>query len=156
MQGLKVYLPELEDLWFRERLMSDEETMSYNHHWGGTIAFPEERWSEWYRYWISDHQNRRFYRYLVNEKEEFVGEIAYHFDEEYRVYLANIIVYSKYRKLGYGRKGLEILLENAKKAGLKELYDNLAIDNPAIRLFQEFGFTEEYRTDEVIWLKKIL
>lgn len=68
MQGLKVYLPELEDLWFRERLMSDEETMSYNHHWGGTIAFPEERWPEWYRHWISDHQNQRFYRYLVNEK----------------------------------------------------------------------------------------
>lgn len=36
---LEVVTPGLADLWFRESLMADEETMSYNHAWGGTIPF---------------------------------------------------------------------------------------------------------------------
>ena len=40
---LKVVKPELEDLWFRESMMADIETMSYNDAWGGTIPFPGEK-----------------------------------------------------------------------------------------------------------------
>ena len=36
------------------------------------------------------------------------------------------------------------------------LHDDIAIDNPAIRLFLKAGFYEEYRTDEIIMLKKDL
>lgn len=36
------------------------------------------------------------------------------------------------------------------------LYDDIAIDNPAISIFLKEGFIEEYRTDEIILLKKIL
>lgn len=43
---ITAYKPNLEDLWFREKLMADEETMSYNP--GGTIPFPRERWAKWY------------------------------------------------------------------------------------------------------------
>ena len=32
--------PKPEDLWFRQKLLADEETMSYNLAWGGTISFP--------------------------------------------------------------------------------------------------------------------
>ena len=28
---LELVIPTLEDLWFREKLMADEETMAYNH-----------------------------------------------------------------------------------------------------------------------------
>ncbi len=45
---LKLIVPRLEDLWFREEFMSDEATMSYNKKWGGTIAFPKANWEEWY------------------------------------------------------------------------------------------------------------
>ena len=38
--------------------------------------------------------------------------------------------------------------------GVEVLYDNIAIDNPAIKLFLKTGFYEEYRTDEIIMLKK--
>ena len=34
--------------------------------------------------------------------------------------------------------------------------DDIAIDNPAITLFLRHGFVEEYRTDEIIMLKKEL
>ena len=42
----------MEDLWFRKKFMSDEETMSYNHAWGGTIPFPESEWQDWYDTWL--------------------------------------------------------------------------------------------------------
>ena len=154
---IKLYIPRLEDLWFRQVFMADEETMAYNHHWGGTIPFPKEDWAEWYEYWIEKTEGKRFYRYLLDEGSgEFVGEIAYHYDGERKIHIADIIVYAKYRGKGFGEQGLRILCETAKLNGLEILYDDIAIDNPAIKLFLKVGFCEEYRTDEIIMLKKEL
>lgn len=153
---LKTYIPEYNDLWFREKLLSDSDTMSYNKAWGGTIDFPESKWKRWYHYWIEKPEDKRFYRYLINENNDFVGEIAYHFDDEEKKYLVSIIIYSKYRGIGYGREGLELLCCSAKNNGLKSLYDDIASDNSAIKLFLESGFTEEYRTKDIVMLKKDL
>ena len=151
---IKEYIPKLDDLWFREKLLADSNTMSYNHHWGGTIQFPKKDWASWYDYWIINNDNERYYAYLANDNNEFVGEIAYHFDGKY--YIANIIVYAEYRCKGYGQEGLSLLCKKALENGIKELYDDLAIDNPAIKLFLKNGFVEEYRNEEIIMLKKIL
>ena len=152
-----LYTPKKEDLWFRKMFMSDEETMSYNHNWGGTIPFSEENWPEWYDYWIVNPEGKRFYKYLQDESTgEFVGEIAYHYDEEEQKYIADVIVYAKYRGKGFGEQGLRRLCDVAKTNGIATLYDNIAIDNPAIKLFFKCGFYEEYRTDEIIMLKKEL
>ena len=64
---LKLYTPKFEDLWFRQQLMIDEATMSYNHAWGGTIDFPESSWQGWYDFWIENPEGKRFYRYLQKE-----------------------------------------------------------------------------------------
>ncbi len=152
---LELVVPTLEEMWFRESLMADEETMSYNHAWGGTIPFPKENWKGWYESWIVNHKGKRFYRYLKDENG-FVGEIAYHYDSEYKGYVADVIVFSKYRGKGYGSKGLEMLCESAKKNGIAVLYDDIAIDNTAIKMFLKQGFFEEYRTEEKIVLKKEL
>lgn len=152
-----LYSPKLEDLWFRKMFMADEETMSYNHNWGGTIPFPEENWPEWYDYWIAHPEGKRFYKYLQDESTgEFVGEIAYHYDEEEQKYIADVIVHAKYRGKGVGEQGLLLLCEAAKEHEIEVLYDNIAIDNPAIKLFLKAGFYEEYRTDEIIMLRKDL
>ena len=153
---LTLYEPRLEDLWFRQMMLEDEETMSYNHAWGGTIPWPKERWQAWYDEWIIHHQSRRFYRYLQDETGAFIGEIAYHYDDEISVYIADIIVYAKYRGKGYGSQGLDLLLTAARKNGIRVLYDNIAIDNPARKLFLKHGFSEEYRTEEIIMLKREL
>lgn len=152
---LELITPTLEDMWFRESLMADEETMSYNHAWGGTIPFPKEDWEDWYDYWVANPEDERFYRYLKDENG-FVGEIAYHYDSEYDGYVANVIVLARYRGKGYGARGLELLCEAAKANGIAALYDDIAIDNTAIRLFLKQGFAEQYRTDEIILLKKDL
>lgn len=153
---LTLYEPRLEDLWFRQMMLEDEETMSYNHAWGGTILWPKERWQGWYDEWIIHHQSRRFYRYLQDETGAFIGEIAYHYDDEISGYIADIIVYAKYRGKGYGSQGLDLLLTAARKNGIRVLYDNISIDNPARKLFLKHGFSEEYRTEEIIMLKREL
>lgn len=153
---VKIYIPKYEDLWFRERLLSDSDTMSYNNAWGGTIDFPESKWQRWYNYWIEKPDGKRLYRYLIDENNNFVGEIAYHLDEIENKYLANVIIYSKYRGNGYGREGLKLLCCLAKNNGLRILYDSVALDNSAINLFLDCGFTEDYRTKDIVMLKKDL
>ena len=64
---LTLYAPKLEDLWFRQMMLSDEETMSYNHAWGGTIPWPESKWESWYDRWMIHHEGKRYYRYLKNK-----------------------------------------------------------------------------------------
>ena len=150
------YTPRMEDLWFRQSIMADPETMSYNNAWGGTIPFPRERWADWYDDWVCNPQSR-FYRYITaGENRIFVGEAAYHRDEELGIYLADIIIAARYRGRGYGSAGLQMLCDAARADHIPELYDNIAIDNPGISLFLRYGFHEEYRTEEIIMLKKQL
>ncbi len=154
--SITLYTPSLEDLWFRQTMMADQETMSYNHAWGGTIPFPKENWNEWYDLWIVNHENKRYYKYLRDNSGRFVGETAYHYDGDRKLYIADVIVHAPYRGKGYGGIGLDLLCSAAKKNGVQVLYDDIAIDNPAITVFLKHGFIEEYRTDEIIMLKKEL
>ena len=150
------YKPHLEDLWFRQAMMADPETMSYNNSWGGTIPFPRENWEEWYDYWVINPKDR-FYRYITTgESRSFVGEAAYHYDNDLNIYLADIIISARSRRHGYGKAGLEMLCEVAQKEKIPELYDNIAINNPGINLFLQCGFQEEYRTEDIVMVKKQL
>lgn len=154
---IRLYTPKLEDLRFRQMLLSDPETMSYNIKWGGTIDFPKESRQGWYDRWIVNCGNKRFYRYLQDSRtNEFVGETAYHLDEERGIYIADVIVLAKHRGKGFGNEGLKLLCNAAEENGIKILYDDIAIDNPSISLFLKNGFKEEYRTDDYIMLKKLL
>lgn len=152
---LELYKPYVSDLWFRKNMLSDEQTMSYNHACGGTISFSEDRWMDWYGKWIENHNSKHFYRY-IREDNVYIGEAAYYFDVERKIYVANIVICATYRGKGYGRKGLLLLCEAAKKNGVKELYDDIAIDNSSIKLFLKCGFREVLRTDKYILVKKEL
>ena len=105
---------------------------------------------------IIKQKGKRYYRYLKNNAGHFIGELAYHYDSDRKLYLADVIVYAPYRKKGYGGIGLDLLCNAAKQNGVKLLYDDLAIDNPAITMFLQNGFMEEYRTHKFIMLKKEL
>lgn len=152
---IELYQPTVADLWFREKLLGDEDTMSYNHAWGGTIPFPKERWENWYGRWVENHENKRFYRY-IRENGSYLGEVAYHFDEERQIYIADVIVYAPYRGKGYGRQALTLLCGAAKSNGVHTLFDDIAIDNPSVGLFLKCGFTEVLRTGEYVLVKKEL
>ena len=136
---LELIKPELEEMSFRESLMADEETMSYNAKWGGTITFPKDKWNSWYDAWVRNPGKDRFYRYLQNEEKEYVGEIL-----------------AKYRKRGYGSEGIKLLCQAAKENGISILHDDIAADNPSYKLFLKNGFEIEYRNEEVVMVKKAL
>ena len=152
---VELYKPKVEDLWFREKLLSDADTMSYNHAWGGTVPFPKQKWESWYDRWVRCHDRRHFYR-DIQENGTFLGESAYHFDEKRQIYLADVIVYAPYRGRGYGRQALLCLCQSARCSGVHTLFDDIATDNPSIALFMKCGFTEVMRTGEYILLKKEL
>ena len=155
--SLLIYKPNLEDMWFRKQMLEDEETMSYNHAWGGAIPFPKQDWKDWYDAWLGEKAPKdRYYRYLKNKDDDFVGEIALHYDNEYQGYVVNVIIFSKFRRRGYGKEALDILCQTAKEKGITFLYDDIAIDNPATALFLKCGFKEQYRTNDIILLKKDL
>ena len=154
---IKAYKPTLDELSFRESLMADPATMSYNDAWGGTIPFPKEDWQDWYEYWMDAPESEMYYRYLYDDAAGcFVGEIAYHYDDGINGYIADVIIHSKYRRQGYGGRALDMLCLAAKENDVSVLYDDIAIDNPAIGMFIDHGFTEAYRTNEKIYLKKLL
>ena len=152
---ITIYKPTIDDLWFKQSMMSDELTMSYNHAFGGTISFPKSKWESWYQKWLTD-DNKYYYRYLVNEKAEFIGEIAYHYDDESCVYLTDVLIHAKYRNKGYGGIALDLLCGIAKENGISVLYDELWNDNPAINLFLKHGFIIDKETEKTVILKKEL
>ena len=78
MEEIVLKSPTIEELWFIEKLLSDPETMSYNHAYGGTINFPKEQWEEWYAYWMENVQGKRFYRYLYNKTLDFFIYVLYY------------------------------------------------------------------------------
>ena len=154
---LNVVKPELEDLWFRESMMADIETMSYNDAWGGTIPFPKEDWEEWYTLWVRNSGQERYYRYLKDDANKvFVGEISYHFDKLRNIYICDVIIKAEFRKQGFGTQGIQLLCEAAKANGVKALYDDIAADNPSTHLFLKNGFSIEFQNDEIVMVKTVL
>lgn len=154
---VETYKPKLNDLWFREKLLSDEQTMSYNKAWGGTIPFPKEKWKEWHCAWLEASEKLRYYRYLYEPNiKTFVGEIAYRYDDKRKIYICDIIVLSKYRRQGYGTAGIRLICRAAKENGISVLYDDIAIDNISYKLFLKNGFEIDSITDSVIMVKKEL
>lgn len=153
---LSLYLPELKDLWFRQKLLADEATMAYNRAWGGTIPFPEENWAPWYEKWVACPDGKRFYRYLKDENGAFVGEVAYHWDGDIPGFMADVIVYAPFRGRGCGSSGLELLCAAASENGVSVMYDEIALDNPSVGLFLRHGFTEVSRSEHSVLLRKTL
>ena len=157
MDQIVFYLPKLNELDFRAKLLGDPETMAYNHAYGGAIDFPRERWADWYARWLEDRVGERFYRYLRREGDgKLVGEAAYYRDETFGEYVCDVLVAARYRGRGYGRQGLELLCAAARENGVKRLVDNIAIDNPSVGLFLSAGFRERLRNDEYILVEKEL
>lgn len=152
---IELYKPQLQELWFRQWMLGDEKTMSYNHAWGGTIPFPKEKWESWYDKWLRGSETERFYRY-IKENDAFLGEAAYYYDAEREMTIADVIVYAPYRGRGIGTWALMLLCAAARERGVEVLYDDIAPDNPSAALFLNCGFTEVQRTQEYILVRKEL
>lgn len=149
---LSLVEPTVDMLDYKEFLLADEKTMAYNH---GTILFHKERWQAWHQQWIANKDLHYFYRYLYSHEYQcFVGEIAYHLEGDR--YLCDVIIEDQYRHQLFGKMGLDLLIKSAREKGIAELYDDIALDNPAIHLFLNHGFELIETTQTCFVVKKDL
>ncbi len=119
MERLRLHIPDLSELWYRQKLLSDPDTMYFNRtsDSSGCIDFAEDGFSDWYKYWIKGFP-MRYYAYIVRISDgSFIGELWLYkndivgFYEDY--YKMGIIIENKFRRVGYGREALELLLDVA-------------------------------------------
>lgn len=149
MENIVLYVPELEDYWFEELMESDPDTMEYNagydvsyygyHYDTGCIDFPKDRWIITYEKRIKEN---RYFAYIKDTQlDEYVGYVNYQYIKDEDRYDCGVVVYSKFRGNGYAKAGLQLLCEQARKNGIKELYDNFEIDRGhTLSLFESVGF----------------
>lgn len=157
IRAMELATPTLAEMHFRQSLLGDEATMSYNQAYGGTIDFSEDRWEKWYHKWIGAEDPHYFYRYLYSRAlDAYVGEAAYHYEADTGRYLCDVIVHAKYRGRGFGALGLNLLCEAAKAKGIEELFDDILLNNPSVHLFLKNGFEEVGRTEEAYIVRKKL
>lgn len=148
MELLELYVPQIEDLWFRQKMLSDPETMSYNanydmdiegyHKDTGCIDFPESEWEEWHEYWCKEQKNadpERFYAYVVRPSDgEFIGEVNYHYTPEKDWWDIGIVLYAPYRGMGYSANALWQLVAQALIRGsVTKLHNAFETDRIAAR-----------------------
>ncbi len=170
---LELYVPKLEDYWYEAKLQSDPDTMSYNagydvsyygyHYDTGCIDFPKERREETF----NKRKNENKYFAYIKDKDinDFVGYVNYQYIKSDDRYECGVLVDSKYRGKGYAKPALILLCDQARKEGIKELYDNFEINRGnTLKLFEEVGFTvvkketwKKFNVDvEGVLVKKLL
>ena len=164
MSRLCLHVPELNELWYRKKLMEDPETMSYNRGYDldfagydkgtGCIAFPEEEWESCYNYFVGN-EPERFYAYLVNtENGEFVGEVNAHKSVGHDWYDMGIVIEAKHRGKGYANEGLRLLLHHAfiDMGAMALQKKKKKSRNAALKAHEHAGFCKDSEENGVIEL----
>ena len=96
------------------------------------------------------------YRIVSERLEMSEDKIKNVIDEEMDTYCCGILILDKWRNRGYGTEGIKLLCRSAKENGIKEFYDNIAIDNPSVNQFKKLGFIEKFRNEEYVRMYKKL
>ena len=117
MKNICLYIPELDDYWYEEKIQSDPLTMSYNagydvsyygyHYDTGCIDFPEEKWQEKKEKRKKDNS---YFAYIKDKDiDSFVGYVNYQYNKDEDRYECGIVIEHQFRGKGYAKKALELL-----------------------------------------------
>lgn len=147
-----LHVPAFEELSYRQKLLADPQTMSYNAGYDlsfkgydrekGTIAFEKEDWAGWYEYWINN-QPQRFYAYVMRKKDHLpLGEVCVHEDAENGWHETGVVIEAKYRSMGYGKQALFLLMRHAfYDMGVRAMHNSFENERyPALAMHMECGF----------------
>ena len=161
---LYLHIPSFDELWYRQRIMSDPDTMSYNrgyelsfpgyHPDTGCIDFPESEWQEWYD-WFIGQQPARYYAYIVRRQDgTFIGEVNVHRNGDAPWHEMGIVIEAKHRGKGYAVEALRLLLEHAfDEMGIEAIHNDFEdTRSAAVRAHLAAGFTEYRRDRETLEL----
>lgn len=162
--GLKLHVPSLEELWYRERLMADPDTMSYNRGYvlpfegynpqTGCIPFPREQWAEWYAFFINQ-EPLRYYAYVVRESDgAFLGEVNLHKSETHGWHEMGIVLEARHRGMGYSVPALRLLMAHAFEVmGVEAIHNDFeASRSAATRAHLAAGFSVLRNADGLLEL----
>jgi len=155
---LELYIPQQDDGWFYIKMMSDPETMSYNATWfppDGCIPNAEEEWEELHSTW-NIPESGKFYAFFKRKADgQFVGDVNYHYNAERDWYDMGIVIYAPERGKGYGKQGLELLLDRAFRVdGISKLHNDFETTrDEAFRIHKAVGFQEVGKEDGLVQLE---
>lgn len=155
MKRVSLYVPQVDDLWFRQECMADEKTMEYNagydvsysgyNYKTGCIDFPKSEHKCWFENKMKD-QNF-FYAYILdNEINKFVGYCNFKLVEN-GIATCGIVIKSEFRGKGYMKPAMIELIKQAKIKNVKTLTDTVPENRAnALKCFYALGFkkTGEY------------
>lgn len=144
-------------------LWADEETM---RDVGGTHVMDAHRAVQWFAAWIDPGSKERRYFLIVRKEDGYpVGEACFHsYDESTGMAKFRMNIETKYRRNGYAREALELILRfYFGQYGGQVMVDDIAPDNKrAQQVFMKFGFehdpsvgqtTTSMGGDDVFWVR---
>lgn len=156
MSTLKLHVPSIKEMDYRQKVLAQPETMSYNAGQPyeaegydaatGCINFPITDWRYWRDVWLWQEPSRYSAYIQIEETGEFVGEACYFYDMETDSHSVGVLIEHCHRNKGYGTQALRLICERAFAHGE---VDSLFMDLPmsresAIRMALTAGFREEF------------
>ncbi len=156
MKNIQLYIPKVQDLWFRQQCMADPKTMSYNagydvhfegyHFDTGCIDFPEDKWQTWYDTKMSNPDF--FFAYIQDlDTQEYVGYVNFNRNVSTRNATMGIVILDRYRGNGYMKPSLVALAQAAKIRGVEKLTDNVPENRlSAMKGFYAVGFVKAHES----------
>lgn len=162
--SLFLHIPEYGELWYRQKIMRDPETMSYNKGYDmefegydkatGCIAFPKQEWADWYAYFVRN-EPQRFYAYVARKEDgAWIGEVNVHKDPDAGRYEMGIVLEAGYRGKGYAEEALRLLLKHAfEEMGADKVHNGFEAERTAaVRAHLAAGFTIDSKKDHAVEL----
>lgn len=153
MTKITLKVPEVNDLSYREKLLSDPKTMEYNAGYKspakgydyntGTIEFPKEQWQNFYNS-IINNSNKYFAYIIDSETNENVGYVHYSFKSKHNHYSCGILIEAIHRGKHYASEALKALIEKAfEEQNINELwYDVPEKHSTLINILKNIGFED--------------
>lgn len=161
---LTLYVPKLDELWYRQALEADPATMSYNmgydldfagyHRDTGCIDFPKDQWAKWYDCFVG-REPLRFYAYLARKEDgAWVGEVNYHQNPGQSWHDLGVLIQAEHRGCGYAAEALALLEYQAFEVdGIHMLHNEFETGRAAVcRAHLSAGFSEYRRENGLIEL----
>ncbi|MFI3307390.1 MAG: GNAT family N-acetyltransferase [Mycoplasmatota bacterium] len=154
---IELYIPKTKDMWYKKKIQEDPLTMSYNSGWDvsydgynyndGTINLPLESYIKNYE------NNNNFFAYIIDtEKNQFIGYCNYFINEKTNI---GILIEAQHRNKGYSKKALMLLIKQAKKDGIKEIYDTFENNREKTNIFYDLGFFKNKEINATRFKKEI-
>lgn len=167
MKNVVLHVPNLKELWYREKCMTDPDTMSYNagydlsfegyHYDTGCIEFPKSKHEEWLN---NKNANPNFFFAYIEDVDtkEWVGYVNFKKNEKTKHATMGIVMESIHRGKGYMRPAMIELVKHAAESGVEVLTDTVPESREkALKLFYDLGFEKtgqyvgtKFGKDEVI------